>query len=84
MYADFELILEPIQGPNPEPMSPYTLKVTKHSPSGFYSKFVYGEEFKKIHQDSIEVKIVQRNFVITSGRKLISYTTCFLKNPWIL
>ena len=24
MYADFELILEPIQGPNPEPTGPYT------------------------------------------------------------
>ena len=35
MYADFESILKPIQGPNPEPMCPYTLKVTKHSPSGW-------------------------------------------------
>ena len=45
MYADFESILEPIQGPNPEPMSPYTSKVTKHSPSGscLYSKFAYRE-----------------------------------------
>ena len=45
MYADFELILEPIQGPNPEPTGPYTLKVTKHLPSGWcvYSKFAYGE-----------------------------------------
>ena len=34
MYADFESILEPIQGPNPEPTGPYTLKVAKHSPSG--------------------------------------------------
>ena len=45
MYADFKSILEPIQGPNPEPMGPYTSKITKHSPSGWcvYSKFVYGE-----------------------------------------
>ena len=45
MYADFESILEPIQGPNPEQAGPYTLKVTKHSPSGWcvYSKFMYGE-----------------------------------------
>ena len=45
MYADFESILEPIQGPNPEPTGPYTSKVTKHSPSGWcvYSKFAYGE-----------------------------------------
>ena len=45
MYADFESILEPIQGPNPVPMGPYTSEVTKHSPSGLcvYSKFAYGE-----------------------------------------
>ena len=45
MYVDFESILEPIQDPNPEPMGPYTSKVSTHSPSGWcvYSKFVYGE-----------------------------------------
>ena len=45
MYVDFESILKPIQGPNPEPTGPYTSKVTKHSPSGWciYSKFVYRE-----------------------------------------
>ena len=45
MYADFESILEPIQGPNPDPTGSYTLEVTKHSPSGWcvYSKFTYGE-----------------------------------------
>ena len=44
MYADFESILEPIQGPNPVPTGPYTSEVTKHSPSGWcvYSKFAYG------------------------------------------
>ena len=45
MYADFESILEPIQGPNPVPTGPYNSEVTKHSPSGWcvYSKFAYGE-----------------------------------------
>ena len=45
MYADFELILEPIQGPNPVPTGPYTSEVTTHSPSGWcvYSKFTYRE-----------------------------------------
>ena len=44
-YADFESILEPIQGPNPEPTGSYTSEVTKHSPSGWcvYSKFTYRE-----------------------------------------
>ena len=35
MYANFESILKPIQGPNPEPTGPYTSKVTKHLPSGW-------------------------------------------------
>ena len=45
MYADFESILKPIQGPNPVPTGPYTSEVTKHSTSGWcvYSKFAYGE-----------------------------------------
>ena len=45
MYADFESILEPIQGPNPEPTGPYTSKVNKHSRSGWcvYNKFTYRE-----------------------------------------
>ena len=45
MYADFESILKPIQGPNPEPTGSYTSQVTKHSPSGWCvcSKFAYGE-----------------------------------------
>ena len=57
MSADFESILEPIQGPatveqgftsrnpNKVPTGPYTSKVTKHLPSGWrvYSKFTYRE-----------------------------------------
>ena len=44
MYADFEAILEPIQGPSPDPEEPYTSKVSQHIPSGWcvYSKFTYG------------------------------------------
>ena len=45
MYADFESILEPIQGPSLVPTGLYTSEVIKHSPSGWcvYSKFAYGE-----------------------------------------
>ena len=45
MFADFESILEPIQGPNSAPTGSYTSEVTKHSPSGWcvYSKFAYEE-----------------------------------------
>ena len=53
MYADFESILESIQGPNPSaehpssgaPTGSYTSEVTKHSPSDWcvYSKFAYRE-----------------------------------------
>ena len=53
MYADFEVILEPIQSPNPDPnqlcakgtdpTGPYTTEVNQHIPSGWcvYSKFAY-------------------------------------------
>ena len=45
MYADFESILMPIQGPNPDLNKAYTTKVNQHIPSGccIYSKFAYGE-----------------------------------------
>ena len=44
MYVDFEAILEPIQGPSPDPEEPYTSKDSQHIPSGWCvcSKFVYG------------------------------------------
>ena len=32
MYADFEVILEPIQGPSPDPNQPYTKEVNQHIP----------------------------------------------------
>ena len=45
MHADFELTLEPIQGPNQLPTGPYTNEVNQHTPSGLcvYSKFAYGD-----------------------------------------
>ena len=45
MYADFEAILEPIQGPSQDPEESYTKKINQHIPSGYciYSKFSYGE-----------------------------------------
>ena len=52
MYADFELILMPIQGPrcgqcehNPDPGKAYTTKVNQHIPPAWcvYSKFAYGD-----------------------------------------
>ena len=45
MYADFESILEPIQGARNDPGISSTRGVNVHTPSGWcvYSKFVYGE-----------------------------------------
>ena len=45
IYADFKLILEPIDGCSNDPTIPYTNHVSKHTPSGFctYSKFAYGQ-----------------------------------------
>ena len=56
MYADFESILEPIQGPSPEPTSSYTSEVTKHSPSGWcvYSKFACGPSWPETPSGSYQ------------------------------
>ena len=45
MYADFESILIPIQGPATDPNKPYINSVDQHIPSGWcvYSKFAYGD-----------------------------------------
>ena len=45
MYADFEVILEPIQGLTLDPEGPYTKEVNQHIPSGWcvYSKFACGK-----------------------------------------
>ena len=46
MYADFELILEPMDPVEPgSPNQPYTNEVNQHTPSGLcvYSKFAYGD-----------------------------------------
>ena len=45
MYEDFELILEPIESPNPDPNQPYSQNVNQHVFAGWciYSKFVHGE-----------------------------------------
>ena len=92
MYADFESILEPIQGaehpstastsggPSLVSTGPYTLEVTKHSPSGWcvYSKFAYGEV-----KDPLKLyrgKDCLEKFCDYIGRKLIGYITRFLKN----
>ena len=40
MYADFEVILEPIQGPRQDLEESDTKKVTQHIPSGY---FVYSK-----------------------------------------
>ena len=45
MYAEFEAILKPTEGPSPNPERPYTKVVNQHIPSGFYvnSEFTYGK-----------------------------------------
>ena len=45
IYADFQSILEPIQGPGNNPSISSTRGVNVHTPSGwcFYSKFAYGK-----------------------------------------
>ena len=45
MYADFEAILKPIEGPSLNPEKSYTKEINQHIPSGFcvFSKFAYGK-----------------------------------------
>ena len=44
MYADFESLLEPIQGFSKDPSGPWTTAINNHIPSGWcvYSEFTYG------------------------------------------
>ena len=61
MYADFEAILDTIDGATPNPEMPYTEGINKHVPSGFCvnSKFAYGkvENPLKVYrgEDCVEV-----------------------------
>ena len=45
MYADFESMLEPIQGASKDPSGPWTTVTNNHVPSGWcvYSEFAYGK-----------------------------------------
>ena len=45
MYADFESLLEPIQGFSKSPSGPWTTPINNHIPSGWcvYSEFAYGK-----------------------------------------
>ena len=65
IYADFESILEPIQGPGNNPSISSTRGVNIHTPSGwcFYSKFAYGKS--RIPLRNIEERIALANFVST-------------------
>ena len=46
MYADFESLLEPIQGSSKDPSGPWTTVTNNHIPSGscVYSEFAYGKD----------------------------------------
>ena len=52
MYADFESILEPIQGASNNPNVSSTRGVNIHTPSGWcvYSKFAYGDAINPLTQ----------------------------------
>ena len=85
MYADFELILEPMGPVEPgSPNQPYANEVNQHTPSGWcvYSKFAYGDVDDPLRtyrgKDCIET------FVITSKEKLVDCITCFPSYLWVL
>ena len=82
IYADFESILEPIQGPGNNPSISSTRGVNIHTPSGwcFYFKFAYGKS--QIPLRNIEERIGLANFVSTYLQKLVAYTNHSLRNLW--
>ena len=86
MYADFEVILEPIQERVPgDPNEPYTTKVNQHIPFGWcvYSKFAYGEDENplKLYRGK---DCIEKFYDHIKQEKHIGCITCFLKNQWIL
>ena len=66
MYADFESILEPIQGPGNDPRISSTRGINNHSPSGWCvrSEFAYGKVENPLRRYIME-RIALRSFVIT-------------------
>ena len=84
MYADFEAILAPIQGPNPDQSEAYTTKVNWHIPSGWrvYSKFTYGKVDDPLKhyrgKDCVEKFC---DYIKQEAHRLYHM---FPENPWIL
>ena len=72
MYADFESILMPIQGPNPDPGKAYIEKVNQYIPSGWcvYSKFAYGDvkDPLTIYRGKDCVKVAAEDRSATNGK----------------
>ena len=83
MYADFESILEPIDGPSNDPNQSSTRGVNAHKPSGWclHSKFAYGSVKKPTKQyrgpDCVE-KFCER--IISEAKRLY---TSFPEVPMI-
>ena len=85
MYADFELILEPMGPVEPRsPNQPYTNEVNQHTPSGWcvYSKFAYGDVDNPLRtyrgKDCIET------FCNYIKGELVDCITCFPSCLWVL
>ena len=72
MYADFELILMPIKGPNPDPGKACIAKVNQHIPSGWCvsSKFAYGDvkDPLTIYRGEDCVKVAAEDRSATNGK----------------
>ena len=83
MYADFESILESIQGPGNNPRISSTRGVNVHTPSGWcvLSEFAYRkvkDPLKLYRGKDCISKFCDH--IIAEAHRL--YTTHFLKNPW--
>ena len=83
MYADFESILEPIQGASNDPGISSTREVNVHTPSGWcvYSKFAYGEVSNPCSQHR-GLNCVEKccEHVISEAKRLYRF---FQRNLWL-
>ena len=86
MYANFELILEPMDPVEPgSPSQPYTNEVNQHTPYlvGVLTASLL-MEMLIIRCEPIEAKIALKLFVITSKEKFVDCITCFPSYLWVL
>ena len=83
IYADFESILKPIQGPGNNPTISSMRGVNVHTPSGwcFYSKFAYGKVMNLLLKEYRGKDCVSK-FCEHIIAEAVAYMNHSLRNLW--